>query len=185
MVWREMLNADCPRDSAEILRIWPAAPNTTRIDSHTFTGRTLKRLTKKLNPMWWFQNDDEQRLDDGTTDWYRPGQPQWLRRLAWELRNPFQNLRAYVIGVQDRNYTVVGRAPVLTVQRDDLQPPERGWQWCLLRLLLPLPFVSYSGSRGVFYAGWQPTGLFGFKATGWALYILVTLILAAVGAVLI
>lgn len=34
---------------------------------------------------------------------------------------------AAAAGVQDRNYTVVGRTPVLTVQRDDLQPPERGW----------------------------------------------------------
>jgi hypothetical protein len=33
-----------------------------------------------------------------------------------------------VFGVQDRNYTVIGRHPVLTVQRDDLQPPERGFQ---------------------------------------------------------
>jgi hypothetical protein len=155
------------------------------IDSYTFTGRTPKPLYKKLNPIWCFQNDDEQRLDDGTTDWYRPGQPRWLRSLAWELRNPFQNLRAYVLGVQDRNYTVVGRTPVLTVQRDDLQPPERGCQWCLLKLPLPLPFVSYSGPRGVFYAGWQPTGFFGFKATGWALYVVVVLILAAVGAALI
>ena len=99
--------------------------------------------------------------------------------------NPFQNLRAYVLGVQDRNYTVVGRAPVLTVQRDDLQPPERGWQWCLLKLPLPLPFVSYSGPRSVFYVGWQPTGFFGFKATGWALYVALAAILAGVGAVLI
>jgi hypothetical protein len=73
------------------------------IDRYTYTERAVKPLSLKLNPIWWLKNDDEQKLDDGTTDWYRPGQPQWLRRLAWELRNPFQNLRAYVLGVQDRN----------------------------------------------------------------------------------
>jgi hypothetical protein len=42
------------------------------------------------------------------------------------------NLRAFVIGLQDKNYTVTGRAPVMTVQRNDLEPPETGWQWCVL-----------------------------------------------------
>ena len=32
--------------------------------------------------------------------------------------NPLQNFRCYVIGIQDRNYSVVGREPVLTVQRN-------------------------------------------------------------------
>jgi hypothetical protein len=41
--------------------------------------------------------------------------------------NPLQNLRAFVLGVQDKNYRVVGLAPVMTVQRDDLVPPQLGW----------------------------------------------------------
>ena len=87
---------------------------------------------------------------------------------------------------QDRNYTVVGRAPVLTVQRDDLQPPKCGWQWCVIKLgILRLPFVSYSGRRSVLQLGWQPSGFFGAKATGWPLYVLITLALAAVWAVII
>jgi hypothetical protein len=156
------------------------------IDRYTYTERAVKPLSLKLNPIWWLKNDDEQKLDDGTTDWYRPGQPQWLRQLAWELRNPFQNLRAYVLGVQDRNYTVIGRYPVLTVQRDDLEPPKRGWQWCVIKLgVLRLPFVSYSGRRSVLQLGWQPSGFFGAKATGWALYVVIVLALAAVWAVVI
>jgi hypothetical protein len=156
------------------------------IDRYTYTERALKPFSLKLNPIWWLKNDDEQKLDDGTTDWYRPGQPQWLRRLAWELRNPFQNLRAYVLGVQDRNYTVIGRHPVLTVQRDDLHPPNRGWQWCVIKLgVLRLPFVSYSGRRSVLQLGWQPSGFFGAKATGLALYVVIVLALAAVWAVVI
>jgi hypothetical protein len=136
------------------------------LDQQVISGRTLKPLSQKLNPIWWFQNDDEQKLDDGTTDWFMPGKPQWLRKIAWELRNPLQNFRSYVIGVQDRNYTVVGKAPVMTVQRNDLDPPERGFQWCALKLAVPLPFVSYSGAKNTWYIGWQPTGFFGAKANG-------------------
>jgi len=84
------------------------------------------------------------------------------------------------------SYTVIGRYPVLTVQRDDLQPPKCGWQWCVIKLgILRLPFVSYSGRRSVLQLGWQPSGFFGAKATGWPLYVLITLALAAVWAVII
>jgi hypothetical protein len=70
----------------------------------------------------------------------------------------------FIGGVQDRNYSVLGRAPVMTVQRNDLQPPERGFQWCVLAVgPLRLPFVSYSGRRVVWYAGWQPSGFLGVK----------------------
>jgi len=133
------------------------------IESQTFSGRALKPAALKNNPIWWFGNDDEQQLPD----WYQPGWPMWRRRVYWYFfRNPLQNFRSYVLGVQDRNYTVTGRAPVLTVQRDDLVPPGRGWQWAALHggnLPLPLPFISYSGRRVTWYAGWQPTGFVGVK----------------------
>jgi hypothetical protein len=75
-----------------------------------------------------------------------------------------QNFRCYVLGVADRNYIVAGRAPVMTVQRDDLAPPEHGFQWCVIKLgSLLLPFVSYAGRRIVWYLGWQPSGIFGVK----------------------
>jgi hypothetical protein len=132
------------------------------VDTYTYSGRSKKPLLKKLNPIWWFQNDDEQTLDQAP--WFQPNWPEWQRRLIWNtLRNPLQNFRAYVVGVQDRNYTVVGKAPVTTVQRNDLSPPEQGWQWCIIKLPLPRPFVSYSGSWIAWYAGWQPSGFFGFK----------------------
>ena len=48
--------------------------------------------------------------------------------------------------------------------RDDLNPPERGFQWCVLKLgTLLLPFVSYAGRYVVWYLGWQPSGFFGAK----------------------
>jgi len=132
------------------------------IETQEITGRTPVPLSKKLNPIWWFGNDLEQTLAEAA--WYMPDAPRWKRRLFWEFRNPLQNFRAVVIGVGDRNYRVTGKVPVLAVQRDDLDPPETGWQWCVIRLgLLLLPFVSYSGPRLVWYAGWQPSGFFGFK----------------------
>jgi hypothetical protein len=131
-------------------------------DRYTFTGRVCKPWYKKINLIWWFENDDNQTVDEAP--WYHPEWPEWRRKLIWNVfRNPLQNFRSFVIGVQDRNYTVTGKAPVLTVQRDDLQPPETGWQWCILHTLIPLPFVSYSGSKYLWYAGWQPNGFFGFK----------------------
>src|SRR5262249_41750837 len=117
------------------------------------TGRMKKPAVKKLNPIWWFGNDDEQQ----TADWYHP---EWQRRrrdFYWNfLRNPLQNFRCFVIGVQDCNYTVIGRAPVMTVQRDDLGPPERGFQWCVITPsfrwgFCPIPvntsFGTSAGSR--------------------------------------
>ena len=126
------------------------------IESKELTGRTLKPDALKASPSWWFKNDDEQQLPD----WYQPGWSLGKRQFYWNyLRNPLQNFRAYVIGVQDRNYTVMGRAPVMTLQRDDLQPPETGWQWCLIKLdSIWLPFISYAGKRVVFQLGWQPNG---------------------------
>jgi hypothetical protein len=128
------------------------------------SGRIPISLYLKLNPIWWFGNNAEQNL--AQAPWYEPDRPQWLRAVLWNLRNPLQNLRSFVLGVQDRNYRVVGRAPVLTVQRDDLVPPELGWQWCICYggdLWLPRPFVSYCGKHVIWYFGTQPTGFFGAK----------------------
>lgn len=125
------------------------------------TGRIRKPAELKADRTWWFQNDDEQRVTEAT--WYMPGQPEWERELFWNLRNPAQNFRAYVIGVQDLNYSVTGRAPAMTIQRDDMRPIQFGWQWAFLHggdLKWPLPFLSYSGRRFGFQLGWQPNGFF-------------------------
>ncbi len=134
------------------------------MESKVITGRTLKPAELKASVSWWFKNDDEQQLSEAP--WYRPEWPQARRELYWNyFRNPLQNFRAYVVGVSDRNYTVTGKAPVMTIQRDDLDPPETGWQWCIITLENGtwLPFISYAGKRIVWYAGWQPNGFFGFK----------------------
>jgi len=131
-------------------------------EAFEFTNRVKKPLYKKLNPIWWFQNDNEQTVEEAP--WYHPEWSQARRYIYWNFfRNPLQNFRCFVVGVEDRNYIVVGKPPVLTVQRDDLQPPETGWQWSVIKTFIPLGFVSYAGNRFVFYVGWQPTGIFGTK----------------------
>ncbi len=144
----------------------------------TVTGRVPVAAWKKVNPIWWFMNDVEQTVDQApeyhgpdpsVPNYIGPPWPHWQRWLFWNfIRNPLQNFRCFVLGCQDQNYMVTGRAPVMTVQRDDLKEadgvtPQTGWQWSLIHLRIPRPFVSYSHPRFTFYIGWQPTGFAGFK----------------------
>ena len=69
------------------------------------SGRVTQQIWKKLNPVWWFLNDDE----PDPPDWQLPGKPYLIRQLSWYARNPLQNFGKYVIGVSDRNYTVTVR----------------------------------------------------------------------------
>jgi hypothetical protein len=132
----------------------------------TITGRKRAPLRKKMNPVWWFMNSSEQTVDEAP--WYRPALPYWQRRPYWSIRNPLQNLRAFVLGVSDKNYSIIGRAPVMCVQRNDLLPPKTGFQWCMLYagdLRLPRFFVSYSGERVVWYFGYHRAGSSGASST--------------------
>jgi hypothetical protein len=125
--------------------------------SATVTGRERQPLRRKLNPLWWFANDEEPLPP---ANMY-VGKPQWLRVTLWYLRNPFQNFGKYVIGVYDKNYTVTGDSPVCATTWLDVPGSTRtgfkrsriGWR----------PFVSYVGTRVVWYAGWQWWGFFGLK----------------------
>jgi hypothetical protein len=129
------------------------------IESVAVTGRTSQPFRKKLNPVWWLLNDGEQTLDEAP--WYKSDYPWLIRYLFWNfLRNPMMNFRNYVIGVGDRNYKVLGKRPAMIIQRDDLWPPELGWQWSIIALDcgVILPFFSYCGKRLVIQCGWQPFG---------------------------
>ena len=90
--------------------------------------------------MWWFLNDDE----PDPPDWQLPGKPFIIRQLSWYLRNPLHNFGKYVLGVVDRNYTVVGTAPVYATFWSDADPAKKGWKVSTIRIGgLRLPFVSY------------------------------------------
>src|SRR4051812_48504484 len=102
--------------------------------THRFSDREKIRLSIKLNPLWWLGNDTEQTVDQA--EWYHQDWPEWRRSLVWELRNPLQNFRAFVIGVQDRNYEVEvvhGNPDPQVVQRNDVG--EYGYQ---VRLTIPV-----------------------------------------------
>jgi hypothetical protein len=93
-----------------------------------------------------------------------PGKPYVIRQLSWYLRNPLQNFGKYVLGVGDRNYTVVGAAPVYATFWSDVDPVKTGWKISTIRFdWLRLPFVSYEDEHLIWYAGWQWSGFFGFK----------------------
>ena len=124
------------------------------------TGRVPQPIWKKLNPVWWFLNDDE----PDPPDWQLPGKPFIIRQFSWYLRNPLQNFGKYVLGVGDRNYTVVGTAPVYATFWSDIDPAKTGWKISTIRFDgLRLPFVSYEDEYLIWYAGWQWSGFFGFK----------------------
>lgn len=130
--------------------------------SATVTGRERQPLRRKLNPLWWFANDEEPLPP---ADLYA-GQPHWLRVLRWYLRNPLQNFGKYVVGVYDRNYTVTGDAPVAATTWLDVPGSTRtGFKRSTIWLggWFPLPFVSYTGKRVLWYAGFQWWGMGGVK----------------------
>jgi hypothetical protein len=124
------------------------------------SGRIAQPIWKKLNPVWWLLNDNE----PDPPDWQLPGKPYLIRQLSWYLRNPLQNFGRYVLGVYDRNYTVIGTAPVYTTNWSDVHPGKIGWKTSTIHLgPLRLPYVSYEDEYLLWYAGWQWSGFFGFK----------------------
>lgn len=126
----------------------------------TVSGRTPETWAHKLNPIWWFKNDEEPEAPD----WYKPTSSYLVRTVSWYARNPLQNFSKYVIGVSDRNYAVRGLAPLTATTWDDLDGGRRGFKWSIIRLgWLRLPFVSYTGKHVLWYAGWQWWGFAGLK----------------------
>ena len=106
---------------------------------------------KKINPIWWFGNDECKPTD---SFWY------------CYLRNPLQNLRKYVLGVADRTRTITGPAPAgLNLWLDDPSLGKTGWKWAITMGFLP--YISYSGANGyAFYLGWLPNdGRLGYRMT--------------------
>lgn len=75
------------------------------------------------------------------------------------------NFVGFVIGVEDRNYSVTGSAPVLRTTGRDCDPVQMGFRWAVLSVgWARLPFVSYYNGKVEFYLGWRPaSGGFGAK----------------------
>lgn len=122
-------------------------------------GRSRVPWQLKINPLWWLGNDED--LDPA----YELMLPMWERRLFWFFRNFAWNFFKYVVGVEDRDLTVTGPAPVFTPVWRECDPPRTGFKWAIIRTgWLALPFISYSGTRVLWYVGWVPSGgRLGFK----------------------
>jgi hypothetical protein len=136
---------------------WAVSPDHQTASVH---GRVAHPIWIKFNPVWWLLNDDE----PDPPDWQLPGKPYLIRQLSWYARNPLQNFGNYVVGVHDRNYTVIGTAPVYATNWSDFAPNMQGWKTSTIQLgALRLPFVSYENEHILWYAGWQWSGFFGFK----------------------
>jgi hypothetical protein len=137
-------------------------------DTVVMTDRVLIPWTKKINPLWWLVGPDGWNAPDVNNGVpYLPGVTNvWLRRFYWFVcRNPLMNFVGFVIGVEDRNYSVTGSAPVLLTTGRDGHPQQFGWRWAIISTKwLRLPYVSYWGGRVEFYLGWRPaSGGFGLK----------------------
>lgn len=107
---------------------------------------------QKCNPVWWLGNAN----DPVPPENYRVGK--CCRQFTWRLRNPCHNFTFYVIGIEDKPHTRVGRFPSKTTN------PNGGWNWAVSRYKrLRLPFVDYKRRRFEFYCGWRSGGNFGMK----------------------
>lgn len=138
-------------------------------------GRELIPWTKKINLLWWLVGPDGWQVPEINNG--LPYIPEvtnvWLRRFYWFVcRNPLMNFVGFVIGVEDRNYSVTGSKPVLRTTGRDCEPQQFGWRWAIIRVnrVVLLPYLSYWGtipftSRELeFYLGWRPaSGGFGLK----------------------
>lgn len=113
------------------------------------TDRATYSWTKKINPFWWFGNDEAKPTDTF---------------VYLYVRNAMFNFRSFVVGNADRDHYVtgiVGPDPLLNIRSDI---GERGWcvalVWCWL---IPLPWVSYASEKVEWYAGWMPWGQLNVK----------------------
>jgi hypothetical protein len=148
----------------------PSEPSALRqLETVTMTDRKPIPWQTKINPAWWLVGPDGwtvPTINNGTP--YLPDVKNiWLRRFYWfGCRNPLMNFVGFVIGVEDRNYTVTGTAPVLATTGRDCTPQQQGWRWAIIKTKwLRLPFVSYYRIGVVeFYLGWRPySGGLGLK----------------------
>lgn len=80
---------------------------------------------KKLNPLWWFANDD----DTVPPKEYHPEWSKFRRNFYWKyIRNPLHNFTFYVIGVADK--VKEGKIKRLGKYPNTVFNPNGGWNFC-------------------------------------------------------
>jgi len=113
-------------------------------------------LWQKLNPFWaLFGNADDGLFGDAVWQAGRARTP-WLA-VQWWFRNPLHNLFFYVIGVRDRVFTFEFTQGTGMEAMGVIKGRVICGRW-------RLPFIGYRSPKFVAYAGWRPSGAFGFKA---------------------
>lgn len=98
------------------------------------TDHTPVSIWNKLNPLWWLVGDDGWNVP--TVNNGEPYLPEvtniWLRRFYWFIcRNPLMNFVGYVLGAEDKNYTVIGSDQVLRTTGRDCTPEVFGFRWAI------------------------------------------------------
>lgn len=171
------------------------------IESVKMTDRVTESIWKKLNPLWWLVGPhgwEVPTINNGTP--YLPEVTNiWLRRFYWFFcRNPAMNFVGFILGVEDKNYTATGTAPVLRTTGRDCEPVQNGFRWAVLttpfsfgalcvasialagacfwwpllivalfaglKVVGPLPYVSFYNGKVEAYLGWRPhSGGYGIK----------------------
>lgn len=105
------------------------------VETVRMTDRVAIPWTTKVNPLWWLHGPDGWTVPE-----INNGQPYlpdvtnvWLRRFYWFIcRNPLMNFVGFVLGVEDKNFSVTGSSPVLRTTGRDCEPQQLGWRWALI-----------------------------------------------------
>jgi len=135
-----------------VTETWSYTNNPDGSITGAVAGRVKKPAWPKVNPIWWLYNSD----DPMPPLWYQPNTWNWLRTIMWYARNPFHNLQFYVIGVADRNYSMVTTWVNPAVKDGNYRSSiSVGW--------LRLPFVSRENAKITFHLGWQYNGDFAIR----------------------
>ncbi len=143
------------------------------IETVVNTDREPVSIWKKLNPLWWLVGPDgwtAPTINNGAP--YLPGVTnQFVRNFYWFWRNPCMNLVGFVLGVEDNNYRVVGKAPVLLTTLRDATPPQTGWGYAVLHPQSSLGALAvYSAfvalATVAHWAFWIPAAFAFLKFTG-------------------
>jgi hypothetical protein len=105
------------------------------MDSVKVTDHTPVSIWNKLNPLWWLVGDNGWDVPDVNNG--APYLPEvtniWLRRFYWFFcRNPLMNFVGFVLGAEDKNYTVYGSDQVLCTTGRDCKPEAFGLRWAVL-----------------------------------------------------
>ena len=117
-------------------------------------------LYKKLNPLWWFGNED-----DGWCGEKDKGMRWWLTKncsgkctiscaVKWFIRNPMHNFVFYVIGFADHE-----------IENKTFWPsPPHKILFTMRRVkgtIIKLPFFAFRCKKWEGYIGWRERGNFG------------------------